>query len=164
MLPLKLTAPVRVIPNGVDLAEVNPASIDVLHQAVPGIAGRPYVLFLSRLHYKKGLDYLIDAFARVTTKFPDIQLLVVGADDGGRAAFAQRVAELGLTARLDFPAVLRTDQVARSPTVRAFACRAGRKASASRSSRRWRPGFRSSSPRRAISRRSAKPGRDSSRH
>ena len=104
--PLKLTAPVRVIPNGVDLAEVKPAPVAVLESAIPAIAGKPYILFLSRLHYKKGLDYLADAFARIATKFPDLQLLVVGKDDGGAAAFAHRVAELGLTARVHLPGPL----------------------------------------------------------
>lgn len=35
-----------------------------------GLPGRPYVLFLSRLHYKKGLDILADAFRRVAPCFP----------------------------------------------------------------------------------------------
>src|SRR5439155_5862750 len=104
--PLKLTTPVRVIPNGVDLAEVNPAPAEALHHVLPGIAGKPYILFLSRLHYKKGLDYLADAFGRVAAKFPDLQLVVAGVDGGGRAAFEERVAGLGRTGRVHLPGPL----------------------------------------------------------
>jgi glycosyltransferase involved in cell wall biosynthesis len=104
--PLKLSTSVRVIPNGVDLTEVNPATSAAFNQALPGLGGRPYILFLSRLHYKKGLDYLADAFARIAAKFPHLQLLVAGPDGGNRGSFEGRVSELGLTARVHLPGPL----------------------------------------------------------
>jgi glycosyltransferase involved in cell wall biosynthesis len=106
ILPLKIATPVQVIPNGVDLTEVNPAPAEAGHQVLPGLAGRPYILFLSRLHYKKGLDYLADAFAQVAPKFPEVQLVVVGTDDGGRTAFEERVGQFRLAGRVHLPGPL----------------------------------------------------------
>ncbi len=60
MRPLGLKPPSMMIPNGIFLNEVEGDGA-----VVPGLPDRPYVLFLSRLHYKKGLDILADAFRRV---------------------------------------------------------------------------------------------------
>jgi len=63
------------IPNGVDLAD----------QWIPKEAGpfadlsEPYVLFLSRISWKKGLDRLIAAWKWV----PDVSLIIAGNDDEG---------------------------------------------------------------------------------
>lgn len=103
--PLRLAPPVRVIPNGIELSDLAPAPGE-LHQAVPTLGDRPYVLFLGRLHPKKGLDLLADAFARVAAAFPDLQLLVAGANDGARADFVARVEAASLSARVHLPGPL----------------------------------------------------------
>ncbi|MFI5329511.1 MAG: glycosyltransferase [Desulfobaccales bacterium] len=58
--------PVRVIPNGVNLTHFqhNPGKAE-LERSFPVLADSPYVLFLSRLHPKKGLDLLFPAFQRL---------------------------------------------------------------------------------------------------
>src|SRR5947208_3305131 len=62
--PLRLRPPYEVIANGIDPREFDslPAPQE-FHSRHPELSGRRFVLFLSRLHYKKGLDFLADAFA-----------------------------------------------------------------------------------------------------
>ena len=51
----------------------------------------PVVLFLSRLNYKKGLDVLIPAIARLLPDFPDLVLVVAGR---GEASFERHLDEI----------------------------------------------------------------------
>jgi glycosyltransferase involved in cell wall biosynthesis len=77
---LRLRCPVFLIPNGIDPGRFlrNPGEgVEQLHEEFPGLRGRsPVVLFFSRLHPKKGVDLLMEAFARVATEFPNAGLLV----------------------------------------------------------------------------------------
>jgi glycosyltransferase involved in cell wall biosynthesis len=97
---LGITAPMEIIPNGIDIAEY-PEIGSTDKKAEPDLpTKRPYILFLGRLHYKKGLDYLADAFARVANRCPDIDLVVAGPDYGERANFEGRIAGFGLNGRV----------------------------------------------------------------
>jgi glycosyltransferase involved in cell wall biosynthesis len=49
----------------------------------PQLEGRKYVLFLGRIHPKKGLDLLVKSFARLADKYPDFDLVIAGPDDVG---------------------------------------------------------------------------------
>jgi glycosyltransferase involved in cell wall biosynthesis len=75
--------PVRVIPNGVspNNNEGDDASrIEVVfRQCEPG----PKILFLGRLHYKKGVDLLPSIMERVLKTHPNGTLLIAGPDQGG---------------------------------------------------------------------------------
>ena len=96
MRPLGLKPPSVIIPNGIFLNEVEgDRGINV-----PGLPQRPYVLFLSRLHYKKGLDILADAFRRVAPLFPDVDLVVAGPDGGAEDEFRERIRQYGLESRV----------------------------------------------------------------
>lgn len=69
-------SPVAVIPNGVDV--VRDEAI-----AAPEWMDRPTLLFLGRLHEKKGIRPLIEAWSRASNKLPGWQLAIAGWDDGG---------------------------------------------------------------------------------
>jgi len=69
-------------------------------KAVPALRGRPFALFLGRLHYKKGLDILAEAFAIAARRHHDLCLVVVGHDEGAREPFRQRIERAGLTDRV----------------------------------------------------------------
>jgi glycosyltransferase involved in cell wall biosynthesis len=58
--------PVRTIPNGVNLKHFQRLlGREELERSFPPLADSPYILFISRLHPKKGLDLLFPAFQRL---------------------------------------------------------------------------------------------------
>jgi glycosyltransferase involved in cell wall biosynthesis len=78
-----LRQPVAVIPNGIDVPAIAP-------KAKSPRATRT-VLFLGRLHPKKGLEGLIAAWASLEGRHPDWQLEIVGPVDNAYARSLQRV-------------------------------------------------------------------------
>lgn len=89
--------PMREIPNGVDLLPAAPVPPSPAVAALVG--GRPYILFLGRLNWKKGVDRLLGAMARV----PAASLVVAGHDeDGYRAVLEDVAARVGVTSRVTF--------------------------------------------------------------
>jgi glycosyltransferase involved in cell wall biosynthesis len=85
-----LITPVAVIPNGIDISTVAP---------VP--AART-VLHLGRLHPKKGIDRLINAWVQVAPRHPDWRLRIVGpSEQGCREALEAQVQAIGAP-RVDF--------------------------------------------------------------
>jgi glycosyltransferase involved in cell wall biosynthesis len=101
--PASLGARGVVVPNGLDLQEFAtlPQS-GALRARFPEIGDRRIVLFLSRLNFKKGLDLLIPAFARVAARRQDLHLVIAGPDDGMEAQARGWVAEHGIGARTSF--------------------------------------------------------------
>jgi len=105
--PLGFKAPSIVESNGIDLAEFaslpEPGSFRTRY---PSIGDRPIVLFMSRIHYKKGLDILIPAFARIAAM--DAVLVLAGPDDGGYLHQVKAmVSECNLDHRVIFTGMLR---------------------------------------------------------
>lgn len=99
--PLGLTCEFEVIPNGVFMEEIEPLiAPGSFYERYPELQNSPYILFLSRLHFKKGLDYLAQIFAIVASRVPDIRLVVVGPDGGSREDFRQQVLRAGLLDRV----------------------------------------------------------------
>jgi glycosyltransferase involved in cell wall biosynthesis len=101
MKPLSLGRPSEVIPNGIfldELAVTPPAG--TFRTAHPQLGDAQFVLFLSRLHEKKGLDYLADAFAMVAETHPHVKLVVAGPDGGARADFISRIEQAGIRDRV----------------------------------------------------------------
>ena len=76
-------------------------------QRFPQLRGQRILLYLSRIHPKKGVDLLIEAFAAVATSDPLLQLVIAGPDQVGcQAALQQRAAELGIANRVTWPGML----------------------------------------------------------
>ena len=74
--------PVSIIPNGI---AAPPVRIEA-----PSAAGDPRkLLFLGRLHPKKGIENLLHAWAAVEQRFPDWVLEIVGPDNHGYLARLQ---------------------------------------------------------------------------
>ena len=84
VLKLGFENPIIVVPNGIE-----PSTFETLpstHRFIerfPKLKGKRVILFLGRLHPKKGLDILARSFSSIAKRFEDIVLLVVGPDKFG---------------------------------------------------------------------------------
>ena len=75
-----LKAPVAIIPNGVLAPEhVSPAEFFVQY---PHLEGKKIMLFLGRIHKKKGVDLLVKAWSEICARLPDTHLAIAGPDNG----------------------------------------------------------------------------------
>lgn len=63
---LHLNTPTFVLPHGLSLPLTIPNARQRLREYLKLPADEPIILFLSRLHHKKGLDYLIPALSKLT--------------------------------------------------------------------------------------------------
>jgi glycosyltransferase involved in cell wall biosynthesis len=70
-----------VVPYGASGPTGDPdVQIRAFFAKCPEAKGKRYLLFLGRIHRKKGCDLLIDAFARVAATDPDLYLVMAGPD------------------------------------------------------------------------------------
>jgi glycosyltransferase involved in cell wall biosynthesis len=76
-----LKNPVAIIPNGVDMAEFARQADNAIIEKFPEIKERRRILFLSRLHRKKGLENLLKAWQKMAADFKDWQLLIAGSGE-----------------------------------------------------------------------------------
>src|ERR1035441_8214471 len=76
----------------------------------PSLREKRVVLFLGRIHFKKGLDILIEAWATIAEKWPEARLVLAGPDfEGTRSKIEALAAERGLNERVLFTGMLRDE-------------------------------------------------------
>jgi len=103
---LGLLAPPLVEPFGVDLTEFQTLPRPGTFRAqYPSLGQKPFVLFLGRIHYGKGLELLVPAFAEAN--LPDAMLVIAGPDSAGyRKQVEAEVRSSGLRDRTVFTGML----------------------------------------------------------
>jgi glycosyltransferase involved in cell wall biosynthesis len=76
----------------------------------PAVKDKRYLLFLGRIHRKKGCDLLIDAFAKVAADDPELDLVMAGPDQQGWSEKLKRTAErAGIANRVHWPGMVTGD-------------------------------------------------------
>jgi glycosyltransferase involved in cell wall biosynthesis len=91
-----IDAPIAVIPNGVDLTDQL-----ALHAPVKSMRT---ILFLSRIHPKKGLPSLINAWEELSEQRPDWQLVIAGPDEDGHRMALEKIVRQRQISRVSFKA------------------------------------------------------------
>ena len=108
---LGLHQPIAVIPNGIEIPEPGAArDREMLEEKFPGLRGRRWLLFLSRLHPKKGVLELLRVWQRLHGQFPSWHLVLAGPElDGYRATVSAAVNDLRLSEHVTLTGMLAGD-------------------------------------------------------
>ena len=86
------------------------AQRELFFQTHPALRGRQLLLFLSRIHVKKGVDLLIEAFARIAPREPNLHLVIAGPDQQGlQRELEARAQKLGIAAQITWTGMLAGD-------------------------------------------------------
>ena len=73
-----------VVANGVDIDDFRETEcVARLTDRYPQLRGKKVILFLGRLHNKKGLDLLVPAMEKIIKHREDARLVIVGPNEGG---------------------------------------------------------------------------------
>jgi glycosyltransferase involved in cell wall biosynthesis len=76
----------------------------------PQLQGKRILLYLSRIHPKKGCDLLVQAFAEIASRHDDIQLVIAGPDQMGLTTQLRQVAaKAGIADRITWPGMITGD-------------------------------------------------------
>ena len=101
--------PIAVIPNGVTIPSHTTAA--VFHHRFPDLLGKRILLFLARLHPKKGLDLLIESWIANRRSSPETHLVIAGPDSvGTQARLEASIREHGLQESVTFTGMLRGEE------------------------------------------------------
>lgn len=100
-----LRNPISIVPNGIEPLE--PANTVGLIARFPELRDKQVVLFLSRIHRKKGILNLISAWPEIATRNRAAHLLIAGADFANTENVAKEmVAQMGIADSVTFSGTL----------------------------------------------------------
>ncbi|MDQ8209155.1 glycosyltransferase [Coraliomargarita sp. SDUM461003] len=104
-----LKQPVCVLPNGVDLPS------DELLLPREDVGGKKRIVFIGRIHPKKGIHEMLNAWARASKEFPSLidgwELVVAGWDDGGHLeGLKEHATDLSIIDSVSFPGAVYGDE------------------------------------------------------
>lgn len=99
---LGLCAPIAVVPNAIDIPKLKPRIVKKERQ----------VLFLSRIHPKKGADVLLKVWAELEPYYPDWRLVIAGIDERGHESELKSLSRKLGVAHVSFPGDVYGDEKA----------------------------------------------------
>jgi glycosyltransferase involved in cell wall biosynthesis len=101
----------EVVPFGTVPPQGNPdRQREIFYDACPEARGRRLLLFLGRIHPKKGCDMLLDAFVAAAARHPELDLVMAGPDpQSWRAQLERRAWVAGVDTRVHWPGMLLGD-------------------------------------------------------
>jgi glycosyltransferase involved in cell wall biosynthesis len=78
---LGITSPVSIVPNGINLNEFRQMKNKVdSKKSLTLSIDKKYILFMSRIHPKKGLEYLVNSWVILADKYKEWDLLIAGPE------------------------------------------------------------------------------------
>jgi glycosyltransferase involved in cell wall biosynthesis len=103
-----------VVPYGITDPEVGAEAaerqVEAFYEKMPKLRGRHHLLFMGRIHEKKGCDLLIEAFAKQAARAPELDIVIAGPDQTGMQKKLQhRAGQLGIGARVHWPGMIGGD-------------------------------------------------------
>ncbi|ERT08179.1 glycosyl transferases group 1 family protein [Lyngbya aestuarii BL J] len=104
--------PIAIIPNGVEFEDpIIKYDREILTQDFPELKNKKWLLFLSRIHPKKGVYNLLLTWNIISEIFDDWHLIIAGPDSlGYQTKLELLVAELGVQQRVTFTGMLSADK------------------------------------------------------
>jgi glycosyltransferase involved in cell wall biosynthesis len=98
----------KVVPYGTKRPAMDEAGqLSAFAEAAPAVRGRDFLLYMGRIHRKKGVDLLIDAFADIVAANPGLDLVIAGPDhDDTGPTLRARIQALGLGSRIHWTGML----------------------------------------------------------
>lgn len=102
LLEQKVTKPIHVIPNGIDLSRFQAAkNIGKFRVKLGAKPDAPILLSVGRIDPEKRLDFLIDMFVRMSDRFPDAHLVFAG-DGSARKNLEEHAAATSVSGHIHF--------------------------------------------------------------
>jgi glycosyltransferase involved in cell wall biosynthesis len=86
----------------IDIEEFNNLPKDGLFREKYNIKEKYVVMFLGRIHWAKGIDFLLDSFTILNRDREDVRLVIVGQDDGYKLTLEKTIAIRGLSDKVLF--------------------------------------------------------------
>lgn len=81
--------------------------IRAFRKSLPALGERAFLLFLGRIHPKKGCDLLVTAFSRIAAERPELDLVIAGPDQiGWRSQLEAQARAAGTEGRIHWPGAI----------------------------------------------------------
>lgn len=98
---------IKIIPNGIDISKYQILPERGTFRKKFGVeSDEKIILYLGRLHKRKGVGFLIHSFAAIGSQNPNIRLIIAGPDDGELNKLKNQVNELKLDNSIIFTGFL----------------------------------------------------------